>query len=394
MTFREFQLSLLRRRLTERRPVAVATITRIEGSSSRSLGARMIMTDRNEFVGSVSGGCVEGDVYAQAQPVLAGGPPRLARYRKVEDPILEVGLNCDGRIEVLIEPADAELADMLEAGPGTALITRYRVPDDAEDPTVEVERGIVARDAPAESRDYAATAVGGAPDPITASAAADDGALPTSPVPATGRVVTSREIERDGRRWVELIEEARGRELLLVFGADDVAFPLTRLARTLGYRVVVADPRSDYARPELFADADEVVCAWPDELPSALEAGGHGFGRHCAVVALNHEPKFEDALFRTLQEQPPVNYLGCMGKRRRHEERLSRAGESGVDFGALPAIHTPIGLDLGGRQPEEIALSIMAEVQAERYRRRDARRALSRQAVPTGLYERYPATGP
>ena len=146
--------------------------------------------------------------------------------------------------------------------------------------------------------------------------------------------------------------------------ASSVAYPLCKLGKALGYRVVISDPRADYLSPDRFPDADLLLPVWPRELPEHVD-----FGAECVVVSLNHEPRFEDDLFRTLQSQPAVGYLGAIGKRKRHTERIARQAESGFDLARLPAIHTPVGLDLGGRSAEEIALAILAEVQAERHGR-------------------------
>jgi xanthine dehydrogenase accessory factor len=313
------------------KPVAVATITRIQGSSSRPLASRMMIAGEEEFAGSVSGGCVERDVTAAAAPVLQGGAPRLLEYGQVDDPELEVGLNCEGTIDVLLEPLTEELLSMLRREAGTTLVTRYTEHPDGSVTALEHE--------------------------LT-----DDKEL----LALNGPVFRRNEPEPAGTVRMELAEPRHPRPLLLVFGADTVAYPLTRLARTMGYRVVVADPRATYARAQEIPDADEVLCAWPREFPQLLGTGPGGLGNAAYVVSLTHEPRFEDDLFRMLMTVPQPAYLGCMGKHTRQLEREARQAASGFDLSALPPIHTPIGLDLAGKAPEDIALSIMAEVQAVR----------------------------
>jgi xanthine dehydrogenase accessory factor len=178
----------------------------------------------------------------------------------------------------------------------------------------------------------------------------------------------------DGR--TTLVELVGSPPTLLIVSASSVAYPLSSLAKTLGYRVVITDPRSDYVTRDLFPDADELLCIWPRELPKHVT-----FGPRVYVVSLNHEARFEDDLIAMLAAKasaraaarPVVGYLGAIGKAKRHTERVERLTAAGVDLSVLPPIHTPIGLDLGGKGAEEVALSVMAEIQAHRYGRTGGR---------------------
>lgn len=315
------------------RPVVVATICRVQGSSSRPLGSRMVITVEETFIGSVSGGCVEGDVARQANEVFRDKVPRTLDYGPVSDPLLEVGLNCDGRIEVLLEYVDSQQAEALFPPIGSALVTRYRMSGDG---TAEVTH-------------YWET-----PNADTANTA------------AAQEAPWHRTTTADGVEWSELVEPRMPKPLLLIVSAGPPAAPLAVFGREMGYRVVMSDPREMYARRELFPAAHEVICCWPRDLPQAVGVGPGGIGPRCAVVSLNHEPRFEDDLFRMLMAQPSVGYLGALGKRRRHTERIERQAREGFDLDRLPKIHTPIGLDLGGRDPQDIALAIIAEIQAVR----------------------------
>lgn len=334
VVFDDYLIEKARTWLDAGRPLVLATITRIRGSSSQPLGSRMVIADAEDFVGSVSGGCVERDVTLQAEPVLDGGDPRLVEYSRVENTEIEVGLNCDGTIDVLLEPLSRELLAMLERPVGKTLVTRYRTPDGRT--VAELEHRL---------------------------ARGDQGSRPGDTTPV------SRLEDTDDGQWVELSEPRVPSPLLLVFGASTVAYPLSTLGRTMGFRVVVVDPRATYAREELFPDADEVIRAWPRELPQRLGIGADGLGERAYVVSFTHEIRFEDDLFRTLMAVPRVAYIGCMGKRARHTEREARQASSGFDLSVLPPVHTPIGLDLGGKAPEDIALSIIAEIQAIRHDR-------------------------
>ncbi|HKK48082.1 MAG TPA: XdhC family protein [Alkalispirochaeta sp.] len=322
-------LEYLSKRVFEGQPVVVATICRVWGSSSRPVGSRMVISADGEFIGSVSGGCVEGDVARRAQEVLRDHVPRSLAYGPVSDPLLQVGLNCDGRIEVILEYADAGLVEHLAPPVGQAAITRYRHAD-------------------AEGRVDAVHFW----EPVNHDA-------PEEP--------WYRPVIEEGTEWGELVEPRTPKPLLLIVSAGPPAAPLSAFGREMGYRVVVSDPREIYARQELFPAAHEVVCCWPRDLPEVVGVGPGGIGSRCAVVSLNHEPRFEDDLFRMLMTQPAVGYLGAMGKRQRHAERLARQHQEQFDVARLPRMHTPIGLDIGGKEPADIALAIIAEIRAVRH---------------------------
>lgn len=340
----------LSQELSESRPAVVATISRVRGSSSRPVGSRMVISADGAFIGSVSGGCVEGDVARRAQEVLRDRLPRTLEYGPVTDPLLEVGLNCDGRIDVLVEYADTELIEHLAPPVGQAAVTRYR--QAGTDGRVDV---VHVR------------------EPIRPE-------MPEEP--------WYRTVNEDDAEWNELVEPRMPKPLLLIVSSGPPAAPLAVFGREMGYRVVVSDPREIYARPELFPAAHEVVCCWPRELPEIVGAGPGGLGPRCAVVSLNHEPRFEDDLFRMLMTQPSVGYLGAMGKRRRHEERIERQQREQFNLEQLPRIYTPIGLDIGGKDPADIALAIIAEIRAVRHGAGGGSLA-SQAAAPNTLYSSY-----
>lgn len=325
------------------RVVVIATIAQIRGSSSQPLGSRMAITEDGGHVGYVSGGCVENDVAERAGQVASDGLPRRLHYRKVTDSVFEIGLNCEGQIDVILERLSDELLAGLTEREHRISITRYR---DREDDTVVVEHLLNAA---------GDSGIDSAGDTVVAAIARTQ---------ETGEPRNA--IDRDG--WVYLIEPPAIRPTLLIVSASSVAYPLCRLGADLGYRVVVSDPRSAYLVAERFPDADMLLPVWPRDIPKHVT-----FSRDCAVVSLNHEPRFEDDLFRMLVGQPAVGYIGAIGKRRRHEERLERQADAGYDLSRLPPVHTPVGLDLGGRRPEDVALAILAEVQAVRHGRTGAK---------------------
>ncbi|HEX3053692.1 MAG TPA: XdhC/CoxI family protein [Aggregatilineaceae bacterium] len=314
-------------------PVAMATIVRVFGSSSQPLGARMIMTTANRFVGAVSGGCVETDVYETAQEVLRSGNPLMLHYKHVENPLVEIGLNCEGKIDVLVERLDRDLLDTLMQPPGRHVNVTLCSPAQPTAPDV-FHLQISRNGAP----DIASTILRDA-----RVAMKDD--KPLSVTYAGGQVA--------------LFEPMMLPPTLLIFGAEQIAVPLVRLAKVLGFRTIVTDARPAFATPERHPDADQVLAAWPDQIVEQI-----GVDDRTYIISLNHEPRFEDAMLRALAHSPRVRYVGAIGKPVRVQERAERAAQAGFDLSQLPEIHTPIGLDIGGKSPEEIALSILAEIVA------------------------------
>jgi xanthine dehydrogenase accessory factor len=317
--------------------VIMATIVRIRGSSSQPLGARMVMADNNRFVGAVSGGCVETDVYEAARQTRRDNTPLMLHYQQVENPLVEIGLNCQGQIDVLVEPLTRDLFDLLNARGEPA------------DPCVIVtmcDPGHPRAPQPAH-----AIARPGSPSPTGLRPAVIEDALA-----ALQQDRPTSQTYPDGR--VALFEPRLPPPTLLIFGADQMAVPLVRLARIMGFWTVVSDARPAFATRDKHPDADQVIAAWPKDVIAQV-----GVGPRTYVVSLNHEPRFEDALFHALAGCD-FPYLGAIGKRRRHQERLERAAAAGFDLAQLPPIHTPIGLDIGGKTPEEMALSVMAEIVA------------------------------
>ncbi len=316
-------------------PVALATVVRIFGSSSQPLGARMAMTTGNRFVGAVSGGCVETDVYETAMVVLRRGAPLMLHYQQVDDPLIEIGLNCEGKIDVLVEPLT----------PDTLLVHAERAPQRHVNVTVCTPGKPSAPDVR-----HARIEGDGRAEPPLPDAIVRDGL-------AALRSDRPRTVSYDDGR-VALFEPVLPPPTLLIFGADEAAVPLVRFAKLLGFRTVVTDGRAAFATRAKHPDADEVIAAWPDEVVTRV-----GVSDRTYVVSLNHEPRFEDAMLHALAGHE-VAYIGAIGKRVRHLERVERAAAAGLDLSQFPTIHTPIGLDIGGKSPEEIALSIIAEIVA------------------------------
>lgn len=332
--------------------VALATLVAVQRSAPRPPGARMATTRGGALAGSIAGGCVEGDLVERALAVLDAGQPALVHYGITDELGFEVGLSCGGAVDVFVEPfvADAPWDAVRQA----------------------VERGRPAALALALAPAALAgrrLAVLGDGEPIGGIAPELDG-----PVALAAR----RLLEDEGTRLLTL--PWRGEEAavfveaftppphLLLVGATHVAIALTRMAKQLDFRVTVIDARSLFATRERFAEADALVRAWPDEALAEVSLDSYAY-----VVVLTHDPKFDvPTLAGALRSE--ARYIGAMGSRATHEGRRAELRRQGFDDADLARIHAPIGLDLGARSPEEVALAILAEILAVR-RGRDARSA-------------------
>ena len=306
--------------------IALATVVWAEGPSPRPLGSRLAVTSSGQMVGSVSGGCVEGAVFQEAQTVLSGEPPKRLRYSVVDETRWEVGLACGGTIEVYVEAlADVHrlLLAALEAEETVALATRL----DGNGHLLAWPDGR-----------------------LTGEHAQASGLLALFPGPAA-------ELRHSDAGEVFLEVFAPPPTLIIVV-AVHVAVPLVSLAQTLGFHVRLVDARRAFATRERFPTVDELVVAWPQDALESEELGARHY-----VVILSHDPKFDlPALEIALRSQ--AAYVGLIGSRTTQAKRKAALREAGFSEGELARIHGPIGLDLGGRKPAEIALAILAEIVA------------------------------
>jgi len=327
----------LKRWLAAGEHIALATVVWAEGSSPRPLGSRMAMTTSGKMIGSVSGGCVEGAVFTEAQEVLAGGAPKRLHYGVVDESGWEAGLACGGSIQVYVEP----LAD----------VHRRLLAALAEEETVALATRLVERE-PAAGH-LLAWPDGHLEGDRSLADALELQAL--FPGPAAGLRSTPA-----GEVFFEVFTPP---PTLVIVGAVHVAVPLVSLAQTLGFRVRIVDARRAFATRERFPTADEVIVAWPQD---ALRADELGPQHH--VVILSHDPKFDlPALEIALRSR--AAYVGLIGSRTTQAKRRAALRKAGFSEAELARIHGPIGLDLGGREPAEIALAIIAEIVAARHGR-------------------------
>ncbi len=311
--------------------VALATVVRAEGPSPRPLGSRLAVTASGQMVGSVSGGCVEGAVFQEAQAVLSGEPPKRLRYSVVDETGWEVGLACGGTIEVYVEPlADGHrlLLAALEAEETVALATW--LDGNAHLLAWPDGRLKTSSDGIVRSPHLIATLTALFPGPAAELRHSDAGEV--------------------------FLEVFAPPPTLIIVGAVHVAVPLVSLAQTLGFHVRLVDARRAFATRERFPTVDELVVAWPQDALKSEELGPRHY-----VVILSHDPKFDlPALEIALRSR--AAYVGLIGSRTTQSKRKAALWEAGFSEGELARIHGPIGLDLGGRKPAEIALAILAEI--------------------------------
>jgi len=339
--------------------IALATVVRVRGSAPRGPGARLALTRSGRMAGSVSGGCVETDVYERALRVLDDGRPVVVTYGAADEHGLDVGLACGGSIDVLIEPFEHDDARVALCG---ALAARrpaaYCV---GLGPIVLRGRGLTAT-SEVECEEAAGA---GAPGPDIDVIGGIDPELDAAIASAAGGLFgasSSRVIELPWRgETAEVFVEAFPAPLrLFIVGATHTAIPLCRFAKELGFEVTVVDVREVFATDERFPEADALVRAWPDEAFEKV-----ALTRDCHVVALTHDPKFDlPALALALRSE--AGYIGALGSRATHARRRAQLLEQGFGAAELARIRTPVGLDIGGRTPEEVALSIVAEMVAVR----------------------------
>lgn len=301
-------LATVERWLAEDLRVAAATVVKTERSAPREVGATLAVSEQGEVAGSVTGGCVEPAVYEEAQAVLRGEGPRLVTYGIADEEAFEVGLPCGGTVHIYVfEPARQVVEDLCAA-------LRTEKPLALELTVSTGAQRLITLDGRAEP------ALDG--DVFT---------LPFGPRPE-----------------------------LYVFGGVDHAAAVARVGRFLGYRVTVCDPRSKFATAERFPDVDEVVVEWPDRF---LERAP--IDERTAICVLTHDHRLDVPALKAALASP-AGYVGAMGSRRTNEERARLLAEEGVPEDALARLHAPIGLDIGSRTPEEVAVAVAAEIVAVR----------------------------
>lgn len=297
------------------RRVAVATVIETWGSAPRGVGSLLVIDGDGAMEGSVSGGCVEGAVIIEALDAVQDGKPRLLDYGVSDDEAFAVGLACGGRIRVLVEPVGGAMP--------VALLEQLVTAKTAKTPIAYVI------DMNSDARHLAGRA----------------------DFPDRFRLDRSG-IEEDGHTFVAIHNPPLR---MIVVGAVHIAQALLPMARACGFDPILIDPRGAFGSAARFP-GETIVEDWPDAAMTQLAPDSR-----TAVVTLTHDPKLDDpAIQQTLRTD--AFYLGCLGSTRTHAKRVARLSDAGFDAATIARIHAPVGLDLGGRAPAEIAVSIMAQI--------------------------------
>jgi xanthine dehydrogenase accessory factor len=319
-------LETLQRWTREGLNVATATVVETERSAPRDPGAVLAVSSEGEVAGSVTGGCVEPAVYEEAQAILAGGPPKLLKYGIADDEAFDIGLPCGGTVHIFVDrlaPALVDpIAEAVAAERPVALAVRVSGERIGE-------KQLVYADAPA------------------------DGELTEQARELLARGETGFVTVGEDEVFVSSFAP---RPRMYVFGAIDFASAVASIGRYLGYHVTVCDARAKFVTPERFPDVDELVVDWPDRLLASSPVD-----ERSAICVLTHDHKFDVPVLKVALEGP-AGYIGAMGSKRTKEARDERLRADGITDEQLARIHAPIGLKIGSRSPEEVAVAVAAEI--------------------------------
>ena len=320
--------------------VALATVVDFRGSAPRPLGAKMALNSQGEVAGSVSGGCVEGAVVEIADGVLRGEAPRLLHFGIADSEAWEVGLPCGGEIDVWVQAYDAgRFTELARSGGRAAEVTLLEGSRPGAKLLIEA---------------------GGAHLGTLGSPDLDDDAARIA-----SELLWTESSQRRGQFFIDVVAPP---PRLILSGAVDIAGSVCTLARAAGWRTYVVDPRTRFATPERFPDAEEVIAAWPEEAFARLG----GIDPATSIAVLTHDPKFDDAVLQ-IALCSPARFVGAMGSRRAQAARCERLVAAGFGDPELERLSAPLGLDLGAIDRGETALSILAEVVAPRHGRNGGR---------------------
>lgn len=311
--------------LAEGRGVALATVIRTWGSAPQPVGSQLLIDDDGNFLGSVSGGCVEAEIITEAAEVIASGEPKSLEYGIEDNTAWSVGLACGGSIRIFVEKLAPgrnlpDLVGAVRARRQVALVTHLAT---------------------------GAQSVAGSPDDIgpELAPALDDAFRRGRSVAVAGN---------DGEIFINVFNPT---VRLIIVGAVHVAQPLVPMARALGYEVTIVDPRSAFSTEQRFGGVD-IVRDWPDEALPKI-----GIDGRTALIVLTHDPRIDDpALITALASD--AFYIGALGSKKTHAKRVERLLKAGVSDAGIERIHAPIGLDIGAQGAPEIAVSIIAEITA------------------------------
>ncbi len=327
-------------------PIALATVIQTWGSAPRKAGAKMALTPDGKLAGSVSGGCVEGAVFEEGRDALENQRAKLLSFGVADETAWEVGLACGGNIQVFVEP--------LALHGNEAVYT-------AVDDLITHERAGAT-----------ATVIGGTDERrlghklLLSGTGERVGGINTAVDNALIPHLQTALQQGQPRRFALEVEPAQTLDIfidvylpspqLIMVGGVHIAIALTALAKTLGYRTIVVDPRKAFGSEARFAQADQLIQLWPQKAFAGLTVN-----ENTAVALLTHDPKIDDPALHAVLNSPAF-YIGALGSRKTHAKRVTRLEEAGFTADQISRIHGPIGLDINAQNPEEIALSVMAEI--------------------------------
>ncbi|WP_167107083.1 XdhC/CoxI family protein [Mycobacterium sp. DL592] len=335
----------------------LATVVRTFRSAPRQPGAAMVVAPDGSVAGSVSGGCVEGAVYESAVEVVETGVPRLQRYGVSDDDAFAVGLTCGGVLDVFVEPLSRNtfphidsVVDAINGHRPVAVATVI-----SHDDAARIGRRLVIEPERVEGTLGSERADNAVTDDARGLLAA-----------GRSEVLTyGPDGQRRGEGMEVFVASHAPRPRMLVFGAIDFAAAVAQQGSFLGYRVTVCDARPVFATSARFPTADEVVVDWPHRYLSE-QADAGAVDARTVICVLTHDAKFDVPLLEVALRLD-VGYIGAMGSRRTHDDRLARLRDAGLTDAELSRLASPIGLDLGARTPQETAVSIAAEIIARQW---------------------------
>jgi xanthine dehydrogenase accessory factor len=321
--------------------IALATVIQTWGSSPRRAGAKMALTPDGKITGSVSGGCVEGAVFDTGVEVLKSNRPQLLHFGVADETAWDVGLACGGSIDIFVKPLDTELFKPLRSvlvdEEPAVLVTVVRGPDEL------LGREMLVRD------DGGVTG--------TISDERNEQVLNLAKEALAGGESRRAMLNEENEIFMEVILPP---PTLIAVGGVHITIALVALAKTLGYRTVVVDPRSAFGNAERFPNVDQLIQKWPDEAFQQVP-----LTRSTAIAMLTHDPKLDDPALKIALPSSAF-YVGALGSKTTQAKRRQRLLDEGLTEEQLNRLHGPIGLKIGAGTPEEIAMSIMAEIVAAR----------------------------
>jgi xanthine dehydrogenase accessory factor len=317
--------------------IALATVVETWGSSPRRAGAKMALASNGQISGSVSGGCVENAVFEAGVESLKTNRPQLLHFGVADETAWEVGLACGGSIEIFVKPLDKnifkEIRSVIEIEQQAVAATIIRGPDE-----ILGHEFLVCEDGHVTG---------------TLGNEWDDTVLKLANEALLNGISRRAQLNEDVEIFLEAIIPS---PTLIIVGGVHIAVSLTALAKTLGYRTIIIDPRKAWGNKERFPHADQLIQAWPGDAFEQIKVT-----RSAAIAMLTHDPKLDDPALKIALNSSAF-YVGALGSKSTHAKRCTRLLNNGVSEAQLSHLHAPIGMDIGAQSPEEIALAIMAEV--------------------------------